>query len=84
MNIKEYQLVIGLCAIGLGIYLGLTNDDHRGNFVTGFMENSVKEQENIRTEFDACMEYGESFSPLSLDYMDRKMVFDICSKNKWR
>tara|TARA_B110000967_G_C18472001_1_gene357844 strand:+ start:228 stop:476 length:249 start_codon:yes stop_codon:yes gene_type:complete len=82
MNIKEYQLVIGLCAIGLGIYLGLTNDDHRGNFVTGFMENSVKEQENIRTEFDACMEYGESFSPLSLDYMDRKMVFDICSKNK--
>ena len=82
MNIKEYQLVIGLCAIGLGIYLGLTNDDHRGNFVTGFMENSVKEQENIRTEFDACMEYGESFSPLSRDYMDRKMVFDICSKNK--
>ena len=82
MNIKEYQLVIGLIAIGLGIYLGLTNDDDSVNFVTGFMENSAKEQENIRTEFDACMEHGKSFSPTSRDYMNRKMVFDICSKNK--
>ena len=82
MNVKEYQLVIGLCAVGLGIYLGLTNDDHRGNFVTGFMENSVKEQENIRTEFDACMEHGNSLRLTNRDHLDRKIVFDICAKNK--
>ena len=76
MNVKEYQLVIGLCAIGLGIYLGLTNDDHRGNFVTGFMENSIKPQQNIRTEFDACMEHSTKTNLTSVE------AWVICSGAK--
>ena len=76
MNIKEHQLVIGLCAIALGIYLGLTNDDHRRNFITGFMENSVKEQENIRTEFDACMEHSKKTN------VDVAKAWVLCTGNR--
>ena len=72
--IKENQLLIGLCAIGLGIYLGLTNDDHRGNFVTGFMENSIKPQENIRTEFDACMDHSKRTN------LSQNEAFVVCTR----
>jgi hypothetical protein len=46
---KEYQTLIGLLAIALAIYLGLTQ--HTGNIVNV----------SAKTELDSCMEISEEF-----------------------
>ena len=47
---KEYQTLIGLLAIALAIYLGLTQ--HTGNIVNV----------SAKTELDSCMEISEELS----------------------
>lgn len=48
--IKEYQTLIGLLAIALSIYLGLTTS--HGNIVNV----------PVKTELDSCMEYTEKYT----------------------